>query len=1136
MPIKEADKTYNHKEIEKKIQSFWNENQIYSKVIDLRKNCPEYSFLDGPPYCSGNIHLGTAWNKIIKDSFLRFKSMNGFNLRIQAGWDAHGLPIEHKVEQLLNIKNKQEIEEEYGIAKFIEKCKEFALKNKDAMTNQFKDLGVWMNWDEPYITIDPKYIESAWWTLKKADEKNLLLKDFRVISSCPRCETALAAAEIDYDNKEDPSIYVKFPLERPILDESCGDLKEYLLVWTTTPWTLPANLAVTLNPKFMYSFVKVDNEILILAESLIDEVLRDSEYEIIKNVEGSELEGISYIPPLLDEVPKQKEFKQIKETSKNSYIFKTLFGDHVELGEGTGLVHTAPGHGPDDFEIGKEYNLPIFSPIDQSGAFKEDGGKYYGEFVKDADNKIINDLKFKNILFKHEIINHRYGQCWRCKTPIIYLATEQWFLKVTQIKDKMLSEIDKVEWIPSWAGMNRFKDWVGNARDWTISRQRYWGIPIPIWQCPDCGKTKVISSVKELKENSNITITANDEDLVHRPYVDEITIKCDCVVNEKDDKNTNRYNNTGNPINNTDSNNKSVSNTINNTDNTNKSVSNTTNNTDNTNNCKGVMKRIPDVLDVWIDSGVAGWASLYYPQEKGLFDKWYPYDFITEGHDQTRGWFYSQLGTGIIAFDRIPYNKVLMHGFVLDEDGKKMSKSLGNVVTPEEVIELYGADTLRFYLLWASKPWEDLKFVWEELNNIKKMFTVLWNVYVFSTKYMTLDDFSPENCNFDKIKLRAEDRWIISRVNSLVKDVGKDLDTLFFHQATRKINNFILEDLSRWYVRLIRGRTWVEKEDPDKLAAYYGLYTSLEMLIKVISPITPHICEEIYQNIVQDIKDSKESIYMEDWNYDENLIDIDLEKNMDIVRDIIEAAARGRDMAKYKLRWPVNDITVVSQNENVLNAVNSLKNVIKDQSNAKNVLTSSEFHDLTYIAKPNLKTLGPKLRQDMKIVQKFLELEDPNELKDKLENHEKIVINDNNITINENKSIELYRNDILFESELPKDVVSSDFDGGSVFINTEITPEILSEAMAREVVRRVQDMRKDLDLDVEATIKVYIDSTDKFKNLILDRVDFIANEVRAIKIFFDSFENIDSLKNSYNKEWKIEEENLNIAIILSSME
>lgn len=1036
MPIREVKKSYNPKLIEEWIQNFWTRNNIYEKTKKMRRDNPKFSFLDGPPYCSGRIHLGTAWNKIIKDAFLRFKSMSGFNVRRQAGWDAHGLPIEHKVEGILGIKSKKEIEDKIGIENFVKKCREFAIKNKEVMTKQFERLGVWMDWDRPYITFDNRYIESCWWTLKKAHEKDLLINDLRVITWCPRCETALALAEIDYKNKEDPSIYVKFPIKS----------NEYILVWTTTPWTLPANMAVCVHPDFDYAYVRVDSETYIVAERLVGTLFEDHDHKILKVVKGSDLLGLEYKHPLLEEIPAQAEFKH-----------SILLGEHVTLTEGTGCVHTAPGHGPDDFEIGKRYGLPIFCPVDDAGTFKDEAGKYRGEFVKEADKRIIEDLKAKNLLFRQETIVHRYGFCWRCKTPIIYLATKQWFLKISAIKERMLDEVDEIGWIPSWAGESRFKNWVENARDWTISRQRYWGIPIPIWICDDCSDMVVVGSIEELKK---LALAKPQGDFIHRPDVDEITIRC---------------------------------------------------------GCGGVMKRVPDVLDVWIDSGVAGWASLYYPQEKELFEEWYPYDFITEGHDQTRGWFYSQLGCGIISFDESPYKRVLMHGFTLDEEGRKMSKSLGNVVEPEEVIAEYGADVLRFYLLWANKPWEDLRFNWDEVKTVNKMFNILWNVYVFATTYMAIDNFDP-SC-FDQSIERLEDKWILSRVNSLAKVVTDAFDSLHLHKATREIHNFILEDLSRWYIRLIRGRTWIEKEDPDKLAAYFSLYNVMELLIIIMAPIVPHITEEIYQNMVRGVKeDAPESVHMEGWSFSEELIQKDLEEDMDIVRDIIEACARARDAAKYKLRWPVSETVVVSEDKSILDAVESLKHVIAEQANTKDVIASGEFEDLKIKAKPNLKTLGPKLRGDVPKVALKLDETDGKTIIEKLDAEGKYVIKI------ENKIVELAPEDILFETELPKDIVSADFNGGSVFVNTKITKEILSEAMARELIRRIQDMRKDLDLDVEANIHVFVQCEDEFKELIKSLSDFISHEVRAEKFVFGVGEG------DYTKKWDIENQKVVVTI------
>ena len=1053
MPINEVEQGYN-KDLENKIQRFWQEQNIYDKTSKQRENKPRYSFLDGPPYCSGRIHLGTAWNKTIKDSFLRYKSMSGFSLRRQAGWDTHGLPIEHKVEQLLQIKSKQEIEEKYGIDNFVEKCKEFAIKNKEDMTEQFKSMGIWMDWEDPYVTYDNSYMESCWWTLKKADERDLLVQDKRVITWCPQCETALANAEIEYDEIQDPSIYVKFELV-----EQEFDVPSYVLIWTTTPWTIPANMAVSVHPEFEYSYIKVTKEdgtqeVLLMAKGLISSLFEEDEIEILKTVTGESLDGLEYYHPLSEEVPLQAEFKH-----------RLILGDHVTLEDGTGCVHTAPGHGPEDYEVGVKNGIEVFCPVGENGRYTKDAGKYADKGVKDANPEITHDLYHHNALLKEGTIDHRVGLCWRCKTPIIYIATKQWFIKVTEIKDQMIEQVDAVEWVPSWAGESRFKDWVSNARDWTISRQRYWGIPIPIWICDECDTKVVVGSKQELKELSgDDTLTG---DFVHRPHVDNITIPCECGHD---------------------------------------------------------MHRVPDVLDVWIDSGVAGWAALHYPQDPSEnFEDWFPYDFITEGHDQTRGWFYSQLGLGVAAFGKAPYKKVLMHGFTLDDKGQKMSKSIGNVVSPEEVIEKYSADILRFYLLDANKPWDDLKFNWDEVQNSSKLFNILWNVYYFSTTYMSLDNFDPTKHNKEDLKFRREDLWIRSRVNSLIKAVGEDIEALLFNRATEKITDFVLEDLSRWYVRLIRGRTWVESDDPDKLGAYYTLYYTLKDLIRALAPISPHVTEQIYQNLVRGVEtDAPESVHMLDWEYDETEIDVQLEENMNHIRDILEASAHARDVARFKLRWPVQNITVVTANDSVKKAIESLEEVLLEQANSKKITIESELENAIVIAKPNMSILGPKLRGDLGRVKKYFEQDDVDAsiiLDEVTETGEYTIHFDD-------KDITLVEEEILFEQDVPENLVNCDFENGSVYVDTEITPEIYSEAMARELIRRIQDMRKDLDLNVDANIEVTVECSPEFKEAVLPHQDYISNEVRTDKV---EFENISSVE-GYTKDWKIEEEQLKIFI------
>jgi isoleucyl-tRNA synthetase len=844
---------YKIPESEKEIQQWWEEAGIYQKVKS--KKGKSWYFLDGPPYASGSIHLGTAWNKIIKDAILRYKTMRGYNVRRQPGWDCHGLPIEVKVEELLGIKSKKEIEERIGIERFVEECKNWALKHVATMTEEFKRLGVWMDWDAPYMTLTDDYMECAWWTLKRAHEKGLLEKSLKVIHWCPRCETALAEHEVrgEYEDRMDPSIYVRFKIR--------GEDHRYLLVWTTTPWTLPADLAVCVHPDFMYVEVQVGEDRYILAEGLLERVALElgwKDYRILERRRGSQLEGIEYEHPLLEEVPKQREFKH-----------RVILGEHVTLEEGTGCVHTAPGHGEEDFVVGQRYGLPAFCPVDATGRFTAEAGKYAGIYVKDADKIILSDLKAKGLLVKEGTIIHSYPHCWRCHTPLLFRATEQWFLRTSKIKELLLEKNSKVEWFPAWV-RERYINGVESVGDWCLSRQRYWGIPMPIWVCQRCGNEILIGSRKELEEKGGRPRN------LHRPAVDEVVLKCE--------------------------------------------------------KCGGEMRRIPDVLDVWFDSSIAAWASLGYPARTSELSSW-PSDFITEGEDQVTKWFYAQQVSSVVAFGDVPYRQVLMHGFALDEKGRKMSKSLGNVVEPMEVVEKYGADSLRFYVL-SNPPWEDLKFSVKGLTEVQRLLITLWNVHVFATTYMSLDSFDPEELKPDVLQhLKVEDRWILSKVNTLVATVTSALERYDIHVAVRALANFIQEDLSRWYVRLIRRRTWIEKEDPSKTAAYFTLHRVLVVLSKLLAPFVPHISERIYQEL-----GGGESVHLSDWpKPDEEFIDRALEEAMEIVRKLVEAGSAARQAASIKLRWPVRTVLVETSPE-VREKIAPLQEILSFALNCKELV------------------------------------------------------------------------------------------------------------------------------------------------------------------------------------------------------
>ena len=1020
---------YSPKDVEKEINDFWESNRIYEKVRERGKK--KFFFVDGPPYTTGRIHLGTAWNKVIKDTILRYKRMCGFRVSDTPGWDMHGLPIEVKVEQELGFKTKRDIES-YGIDRFVAKCMEYALKNKDMMTEQFKALGVWMDWDNPYMTIKAEYIDSAWWCIKRAHEQGLLERKLRVVNWCPRCETALADAEVEYKDKVDPSIYVKFPVR--------GQDNTFVVIWTTTPWTLPANMAVAVHPSLEYAkFEAVKDgrvEYLIMAKDLGEEVLRKGGYDswkIVETYSGEDLVGLEYEHPLADEVPIQR-----------SWSHKVYTAEFVAA-ENTGCVHIAPGHGLEDYELGIQVGLEVFNPVDDRGVYTEKAGKYAGIHVFEANRIIIEDLRQKGLLLAEETITHRYGHCWRCKTPIIYRATEQWFLAVSKLREKMLEEIDKVRWVPEWAGASRFKDWVSNAKDWCISRQRYWGIPIPVWICEKCGKWKVVGSIKEVPWNDDLDL--------HRPKIDEVTFKCECG---------------------------------------------------------GTMRRVKDVFDVWFDSGVASWGTLKFPFEmsEDEFRKIWPADFITEGHDQTRGWFYSQLGASVIAFGQAPYKTVLMHGFTLDEQGRKMSKSLGNVVEPEEVVEKIGVDGFRLYVL-SSALWEDLRFSWEDAKNILRMLNIYWNAVRFAYTYMSLDRY--RELPLDEVELSIEDRWILSRLESFNKLAMDAMENYHLHKVVRGFFDFVVEDFSRWYIQLIRPKVWEEKDSPAKLATYTTILRVVEKTAKIIAPFAPFLAEWIYQHFIKEFKNAEESIFFESYpKPDESLIDDELERAMDIVREIFEAVSNARQKAKRKLRWPLRKVVVESKDGEVKKAVEMLEDIIKSQCNVKEVEVVEEF-EKDVAVKPNYKALGPILKGRVKDFAKYIDGLSKEEIAEILRKGE--------VEFDEVKlSVE---DALIVEYKVPEGYEFAEFSRGMVYVYTVLDEELKREAFAREVVRRIQEMRKELDLDVEEFIESVVDMDPK---LVEGWEDYIKHETRSVKLEFGM------PGDGYIKEWEIEGMNVMIGI------
>ena len=943
---------FNPKQIEEKVLNFWSDRSIYKLSVQKNQKGPLFRFIDGPPYTTGAIHLGTAWNKVMKDTILRYKRLQGYNVRDQPGYDMHGLPIEVKVEEDLKIRTKKEIEERIGVDKFVEHCRKFALDNLWIMNKQFARLGVWMDWENPYMTIKDSYIEGAWWALKEAYGKGALYLGPGSVTWCARCSTALAKHELEYENVKDNSIFVKFALE--------GKKNEFVIIWTTTPWTLPANMGVAVNPDFMYSKLKVDNEFWYVAKDMAAALLgaMGRKFEIVENISGEKMHGWKYTHPFADEIELQKKLeKENKKAHTVLAVGDDVFPNFVTLQAGSGLVHTAPGAGPEDFIVGKHFGIPAVTLIDETGTFTKDAGKFAGLRAKKDDAKFVEHLKNKGMIVHEAVVEHEYPHCWRCKKPVVYRVTDQWYIGVTKLRSKMISENKKIKWTPDWAGDRWFHSWLENLQDWCISRQRYWGIPLPIWVCQKCKHTKVIGSRQELGSSVKE---------LHRPWIDKVILKCE--------------------------------------------------------KCKGEMKRVSDVLDVWLDSGAAPWASLPFPEDgKKVLDRWFPADFILEGKDQIRGWFNSLMSLSMVSHGKPSFKSVYMHGFVSDANGMKMSKSLGNIVSPDQVIEKHGSEAFRLYCI-KGEAGEDLRFNWKDVEESYKALNILWNTAVFAS-YMDLSKFNPETYRLDKKKLNPEDKWILSRINSLNGKLTHAFETYNFHEIQGLLSTFIVEDVSRWYVKLLRNRTWVSVAGEDKLVAFKVLYEVLKRYLILASPVLPLLSEEIYQNLVRPFSNKlPESIHLSEWpKPDTSFVNEKLEEQMEIARKIVETSLTIREEAKVKLRWPLKHLSV--EGEKVGAAVKTFEDVILEQANVKTVKAGA--------GKGNAK----------------------------------------------------------------------EFAYGKAILDTEITQDILGEALAREVMRAIQSLRKKNNFTVDEKITLTLSSSDEFSREALNKFrKEIVEKVGASKI------------------------------------
>ena len=853
--------------LEEKVLEFWKNKNIYSKIKSKEKGKKIWRFIDGPPYTTGSIHLGTAWNKILKDYLIRYKRMRGFKVTDTPGYDTHGLPIEVQMEKILKIKNKQEILV-YGVDRFITSCKNFAKENLKVMNEQFKRLGSYFwDWENPYITFKNSYIEGIWWTLKKAWEKGLLYQFYRPLNCCPRCATALAKHEHEYLNVKDTSIFVKF--------KAVDMEKTYFIIWTTTPWTLVANTAIMANPIAEYAkvYIKDLDEYWIISKNSITFFISGQlgyKYKIDKDYCGEELEGMKYIHPLLEEVPYQKEL--IKESDKVHSIL--LSEEYVSASEGVGLVHMAPGHGPEDFEVGVKNGLPIFNPVKISGHYNEKAGVFKDQFVFDSNKEIMDILRKKGTLIDSDEIEHEYAHCWRCKSKLVYRATKQWFFKTESMNSKLLEKNEEIYWVPQWAGNKWFKSWLSTLRDWCISRQRFWGVPLSVWICDDkkCGDITVIGSAKELKK-----IAGECPDDLHRPWIDEVSWKCEKCNH-------------------------------------------------------GTKKRIPDILDVWLDSGSVVWAAQEVYDGKSHYDTWTPADFIIEGKDQIRGWFNSLLCSAMISSDRKNYDACYMHGWVM-RDGEKMSKSLGNFIEPEDLIngtlkdlqkkksysKIKGIETFRFYCIGATQPGRDLNFNVKEYADTYRIINTIWNIYVYANEKFQLAKFDPYKHKYDINKMNKTDKWLLSRLHSTIKEITNLSNEYKLPWITEKLRDFIVNDLSRWYIILIRDKIDVYSDDSEKYSIMSLLYDVLYNVLLLLAPVNPMLSEEIYLKMFKEyIKsmdlEETDSIHLQNWpKIEEKLIDTELENQMIFIQQLIEEARALKDENKIRLRWPNKKIVIESQ-------------------------------------------------------------------------------------------------------------------------------------------------------------------------------------------------------------------------------
>ena len=1019
---KSADEKYDPPKVEQEIIDFWEKNKIFEKSLELRKNGKKFVFLEGPPTANGLPHPGHVLTRTMKDLILRYKTMKGYYIERKAGWDTHGLPVEIEVEKLLGLKNKQEIED-YGVKKFNEECKKSVFKYEEAWKEMTKRVGFWIDMENPYITFKNEYIESVWWSLKKAWENGLLARGYRVTPYCPRCGTTLSSHEVaqGYKEVEDPSIFIKFKVKGK---------DEYFLAWTTTPWTLISNVALAVNPDELYIKIEYEGEKLILSEKRAEILMKNEDYKILDGWKGKELIGTKYEPLYMYAEPDKE-------------CWYVIGADFVSMDEGTGIVHIAPAFGEDDYYAGKKYNLPMIQLVRLDGTFPPEVKKWAGMFVKDADESIIEDLKERGLLMSVQKYAHQYPFCWRCGSPLLYYAIDSWFINMSELREQLVKNNEKIKWHPEYLKEGRFGEFIREVRDWSLSRKRYWGTPLPVWKCQECGNEICVGSVDELK---SVTEDFPEDYDLHRPFVDELKVKCP--------------------------------------------------------KCGGTMKREPEVIDAWYDSGSAFFAQWHYPfenQEK--FKESFPADFICEAIDQTRGWFYSLLAVSTLNFDDTPYKEVLSLGHILDEKGLKMSKKARNYIEPREIFDREGADAMRWYLLSASAPWSPKRFYEQVVkDSLGKFLLTLWNTYSFYSTYSSLDnfDYNTKKVAFEKRCLL--DKWILSKLNNLIGYVTEKIESFELHKAARAIEDFVVKDVSNWYVRNSRKRFWTEEETEDKLAGYSTIYELLVTLSKLLAPFVPFITEKVYRSLGEG-----ESVHLCDYPVcNDDMVNQLLEKKMDKIRNLTEMTRSLRAKKGIKLRYPLSKAVVVTDED-----ISELADLLKEEINVKNVEFSDSISPfIEKIVKPNYSSLGPKFKDKAGKAAAMIGRLPPDGVEGA-----KIEI--------DGKEYEVSEEDYMLEEKEKEGFAIVESNGESVVLCTEQTPELIAEGFSREIVRRVQEMRKDMELNMEDVI---VSSISTNRERVKGWEDYIKSETRSRDLIFGS------VSGDLVREWNIDGEKITIGI------